>query len=115
MLKISVHDSGESVCFTVEGKLTADVASELEGCWQAALGRQPLKPLVVKLAAVSFFDSKSRELLTRMRRCGVRLVPTGFLMNALVDQIEMEIAKQKASSQASGACEGLPSVAQTRQ
>jgi hypothetical protein len=76
MLRINVHDEGESTSFTIEGKL-ADVASELEGCWQAALERQPLKPIVMDLAAVTFVDSESRELLTRMRRQGVRLVPTG--------------------------------------
>ncbi|HKA17049.1 MAG TPA: hypothetical protein VKN18_01925 [Blastocatellia bacterium] len=93
MLRISVHDKGESTRFNIEGKLTAAVASELEGCWHAAQERQPLKPLVVELAAVSFVDSESRELLTRMRRCGVRFVPTGCLMEAIVDQIESEVAK----------------------
>jgi len=98
MLRIIVRDKGEATSFSVEGKLTADVASELEGCWQAALERQPLKPLVVELAAISFVDSESIDLLTRMRRRGVRLVPTGFLMKAIVDQIETDIAKEESIS-----------------
>ena len=98
MLRISVRDEGESTSFKVEGKLTVDVASELEACWRAALERQPLKPLVVELTAVSFVDSESRELLTRMRRRGVSLVPTGFLMKAIVDQIETDIAKEESIS-----------------
>jgi len=108
MLRIIVRDKGEATSFSVEGKLTADVASELEGCWQAALERQPLKPLVVELAAVSFVDSESRELLTRMRRRGVSLLPTGFLMKAIVDQIETNIAKEELISV------NLPRIAHTR-
>lgn len=93
MLRINVSDEGESTRFTIEGKLTGDVASELEGCWQAALERHPLKPLIVELAAVSFVDSESRELLTRMRGHGVRLVPTGCLMNEIVQQIEAKVTR----------------------
>ena len=98
MLRISVHDEGESTRFTIEGKLTADVAPELAGCWHAALERQPLKPLVVELASVSHIDSESRELLTRMRRSGVTVVPTGFMMKAIMDLIEAEIAKERGIS-----------------
>jgi ABC-type transporter Mla MlaB component len=88
MLRISAHDDGESTNFTIEGKLTADTASELEGVWKAALEQKHSRPIVVKLAAVSFIDSESRELLTRMHRQGVRLIPTGCLMKAIVEQIE---------------------------
>jgi hypothetical protein len=91
MLRINVHDDGKSTSFRIEGKLMADVAAELEGCWQAALEREPLRPLIVELAAVSFVDAESRELLTRMRRAGVRLVPTGCLMKAIVQQIEAKV------------------------
>lgn len=71
----------------------SDVTSELEACWQAALERYPSKPIIVQLAAVSFVDGESKELLTRMRRRGVRLVPTGCLMNAIVEQIEAVVAE----------------------
>lgn len=70
-----------------------DVASELEACWRAALEREPSKQIVVELAAVTFIDSESRALLTRMRRQGVRLVPTGCLMKVFVHQIEMEVTE----------------------
>lgn len=98
MLKISVQDMGESTSFKIEGRLTADVTSELEKCWEAALERQPVKPIVLELAAVTFVDSEAQGLVTRMRRLGVRLVPTGFLMNAMVDQIEAEITKEATRS-----------------
>jgi hypothetical protein len=83
MLRINVHDEGESTSFTIEGRLGANVVSELEGCWQAALKRAPLKPIVVRLNAVS--------LVARMRRDGVRLIPNGTRMSTIVEQIEAEI------------------------
>ena len=98
MLKITVQDMGESTSFKIEGRLTADVTAELEKCWEAALARQPLKPIVLELAAVTFVDSEAKGLLTRMRGLGVRLVPTGFLMNAIVDQIEAEITNEATRS-----------------
>lgn len=98
MLRIGVHDEKEATSFTVEGKLTGRVASELEGCWKAAIERQPLKSIVVKLIAVSFVDSEARELLTRMRRQGVKLVPMGCLMRCIVAQIEDEVAKNATRS-----------------
>jgi hypothetical protein len=55
--------------------------------------REPLKPIIVKLAAVIHLDDQARELLARMRREGVRLIPTGSTMQAIVQQIESEIAE----------------------
>jgi anti-anti-sigma regulatory factor len=93
MLRIGVHDEGESTSFTIEGKLTARSAMELEKCWQEAIAARPLRPIVVKLVAVTFVDIECRELLTRMRQQGVKLVPTGYLMKTIVEQIEAELAE----------------------
>jgi anti-anti-sigma regulatory factor len=99
MLRIGVHDEGELTTFAVEGKLTAPSATELEKCWQEAKTARPLRYFVVKLTSVTFIDSESRELLARMRRQGVKLVPTGCLMKAIVEQIEADVAKEALSSQ----------------
>jgi len=98
LLRISVHDETESTSFTVEGSLTAGAAEELEGCWRAALEREPEKPIVVKLAAVSFVDSECKDLLSRMYQRGVELQPTGCLMKAIVGQIKADTVKKAASS-----------------
>lgn len=98
MLRIGVHDEGELTTFTIEGKLTVPSAIELEKCWQEAKVARPLRYFVVKLASVSFIDSESRELLARMRRQGVTLLPTGCLMKAIVEQIEAQVAKDGVSS-----------------
>jgi hypothetical protein len=94
MLRIGVHDEGEETTFTIEGKLTMPSAIELERCWKEARTARPLRNSVVKLASVSFIDSESKELLARMRRHGVRLVPNGCLMKAIVEQIESEVARE---------------------
>ena len=75
-------------------------AIELEKCWQEARARRPLRSYVVKLAAVTFIDSESKTLLTRMRDQGVKLVPTGCLMKAIVEQIEAQVITEQLSSQA---------------
>ena len=91
MLRIGIDKESESTSFTIEGKLTAPWARELEKCWQAEIAREPARPIVVNLASVTFVDSECRDLLARMRSHGVRLVPTGCLMTAIVDQIEAEL------------------------
>ena len=101
MLRISVHDENRSTGFAIEGKLTAPGAMELEKVWQAAIAARPLRPIVVSLVRVTFIDLEGKELLIRMRRQGVRLVPTGCLMTATVEQIEAEVANENMSSQTS--------------
>ena len=91
MLRIGVHDEGEATIFTIEGKLTMPSAIELEKCWREARAGRPLRSYVVKLATVTFIDFESRKLLTRMRVQGVKLVPTGCLMKAIVEQIDAQV------------------------
>jgi ABC-type transporter Mla MlaB component len=93
MFRIGIHNDSESASLTIEGKLTRPCAIELEKCWQTVIAAEPLKSIVVNLAAVTFVDSECRELLIRMRRHGVKLVPTGCLMKAIVEQIEAEMAQ----------------------
>ena len=92
MIRIGIHDETELTRFTIEGKLTGRCAAELEKCWSKVSAAEPTKSIVVNLASVTFVDSESRELLVRMRRKGVELVPTGCLMKAIVEQIDAEIA-----------------------
>ncbi|MFY9610153.1 MAG: hypothetical protein WAU45_16260 [Blastocatellia bacterium] len=100
MLRIGMHDESESTRFTIEGKLTAPFAAELEKCWRTVIAAEPSKSIVVNLASVTFVDSECRELLVRMRRQGVELVPTGCLMKAMVEQIEAEVADDAVADDA---------------
>ena len=98
MLRIGIHDEGDLTTFSIEGKLTVPSAIELEQCWHEAKVARPSRNFVVKLTSVTFIDSESRELLTRMRRQGVKLVPRGCLMHSIVDQIEHQVAEKPFSS-----------------
>jgi anti-anti-sigma regulatory factor len=98
MFRIGIHDHSESVSLTIEGKLTRPSAIELEKCWQTVIAAEPLKSIVVNLVAVTFVDSECRGLLIRMRRQGVKLVPTGCLMKAIVEQIDAEVAQETLCS-----------------
>lgn len=100
MLRIGVYNEKESTGFVIEGKLATGGVTELEKCWQTVISADPLKPIVVNLVRVTFIDSTGRDLLVRMRRQGVSLVPTGCLMKAIVEQIELEIGKESRASQA---------------
>lgn len=66
----------------------ARIVDELRGIWEAAIEREPLKPIVVKLAAVSFVDSECKDLLSRMYIQGVKLLPTGCMIRSIVAEIE---------------------------
>ena len=97
MLKIAIHNEGRTPNFVVEGKLVGPWVKELEKCWESVLATEPSLAMVVNVAEVTFIDSEGRELLTRMRRQGARLVSAGCLMNAIVAEIETEVKKEERS------------------
>ncbi len=97
MLRIDSRDENELTTLTVEGKLVGRWVKELEHCWQGivssqAPGQGP-RSIRVNLSAVGFIDSEGKELLTRMRKQGAVLVPTGCFMKVIVDEIESEVTK----------------------
>ena len=88
MFRIHINDSEEATTFMLEGRLVGAWVKELESCLQGALAAEPRRSIVVNLADVSFVDADGIDLLTRMRRQGVRLASTGIMMNAIVEAIE---------------------------
>jgi anti-anti-sigma regulatory factor len=97
MLRITTHNEVQVTSFVIEGKLVALWVKELEKCWESVLAAEPSQTLLVNLTAVTFVDSDGRELLTRMRRQGARLVSAGCLMNTIVAEIEAEVEKEEQS------------------
>ena len=96
MLRIDCRDENGLTILTVEGKLVGRWVKELEHCWQGIVSSEssaPRQPIRVNLSAVGFIDSEGKELLTRMRKQGAVLVPTGCFMKVIVDEIESEVAK----------------------
>lgn len=93
MFRIHINDTEEATTFMLEGRLVGAWVKELESCLQGALAAEPRRSIVVNLADVSFVDADGIDLLTRMRRQGVRLASTGIMMNAIVEAIEREADK----------------------
>ena len=101
MLRIDSREVNGLITLTVEGKLVGRWVKELEHCWQGILSSQPSsqssgqrgQSIRVNLSAVGFIDSDGKELLVRMRKQGVVLVPTGCFMKVIVEEIESEVAK----------------------
>ena len=65
----------------------------LEECWHTAVVERPGSAILVHLADVTFIDAAGKELLTRMHRQGVMLVPSGILMKAIVEEIEADVGR----------------------
>lgn len=117
MLRIDTRDEDGLTTLTIEGKLTGRWVTELEHCWQGIVSSEPTgeptseplrqpsgqspkqsasqspRSIRVNLSTVGFIDADGKELLTRMRKQGVVLVPTGCFMKVIVDEIESEVAK----------------------
>jgi len=97
MLRIDSTDENGLTTLTVEGKLMGRWVKELEQCWQGIVSSaspgEPSQSIRVKLSSVGFIDSEGKELLTRMRKQGAVLVPTGCFMKVIIDEIETEVAK----------------------
>jgi hypothetical protein len=94
MLRITIHDKPRVTSFVIEGKLVGPWVEELEKCWESVLATEPSSTILVNLTAVTFIDYEGRELLTRMRRLGVRLESAGLVMDAIVGEIEAEVEKE---------------------
>jgi len=91
MLRIDIHREPEATNLVVEGKLVGAWVNELEKCWQTCASSEPARPVLVNLCAVAFIDAEGKKLLTRMRQQGVKILPSGCLMKAIVEEIEAEI------------------------
>ena len=87
MLRITVLNEERGANFKMEGKLANEWVGEAEKAWAAFSNAQKHKSVVVDLCGVSFVDDLGRDLLTRMHSSGAKLVGTGPMMGALVDEI----------------------------
>ena len=95
MLRVTVNSEADPIVIRVEGKLAGPSVAELESCWAATpTGRG----LVVDVQSVTFASEDGRKLLARMYRAGARLVASGMMMSAVVEQIKQSgPAPQKLS------------------
>ncbi len=104
MLRITIHDNQESLCFQLEGRLAGPWLRELEACWQSTLN-QPRNPILrVDLTGVTFIDDAGKTCLAAMHRQGAELVAADCLTKEIVAEICQGCARQQDGSAPSRSC-----------
>ena len=88
MLRITTIRVEGCTTIGVEGSLTDPFAKELRNCWQEVLRsiRDP-EDLCVDLVAMTNIDSIGKEILIELYRSGVRLLGSGVMTRAVIDDI----------------------------
>jgi len=96
MLRVTRHDTPESIRLTLEGRLIGAWVAEADGAWQDVLTASRHLSIVVNLCDVSAVDSTGRALLLRMQKQGVVFEARGCAMRELVREIEREVEETRA-------------------
>lgn len=87
MLRITVHDDEESLCYRLEGRLAGAWVKEVERCWQSTLNHQRKPSPRVDLTGVTFIDDAGKSCLAAMHRQGAELVAADCLTKEVVAEI----------------------------
>jgi anti-anti-sigma regulatory factor len=87
MLKITVRNSAERLRVELEGRLAGAWVPELEECWRTVTPALGNRELWVDLTGVECVDAAGRYLLALMHQSGARLVASGCMTAALVEEI----------------------------
>ena len=93
MLRITTHETPESLSFQLEGKLAGLWVEELEKCWQKCENCEDTRAIRFDLTVLTFIDAAGKELLKALCRRGVKLVANGCLMRAVVAEITLDQTK----------------------
>jgi len=87
MLRITVMNDSERPTFKMEGKLTQEWVAEAEKAWATFTNPHRPQAILVDLCGVSFVDEFGRELLAQMHSSGAKLIGTGPMSGALIEEI----------------------------
>ena len=94
MLKVTMYTEQRVNRLVVEGRLVEPETSELTRIWLQACVADPIKTMEVDITDMTYADKGGRGLLATMHRQGVRLVGSGAMTRALIDEASQ--------------CDGLP-------
>ena len=88
MLRISITNESRRTRFKLEGKLAHEWVHEAETAWAVLKSVNGKHKVLVDLVSVSFVDEDGALLLANMRRDGAKLIGSGLLIAALIEDIE---------------------------
>jgi anti-anti-sigma regulatory factor len=100
MLRITVHDDPRYVTFQLEGSLAGSWVRELDDCCESTLATHQRPAVRFDLTEVTFIDAAGKAFLAAKHVEGAKLVATGCLMKAIVE----EIASNSISDCGRGQC-----------
>lgn len=87
MLRITTLRGERGATLRLEGKLAQEWVREAEKEWEALAAAPQCDRIVIDLCGVSFVDDPGRELLKRMHSAGAKLIGTGLVTSALIEEI----------------------------
>jgi outer membrane protein len=87
MLRITMHDSPESVTFLVEGKLVGDWAKELEQCCKQTASVRGHRALIIDLSETLFIDQEGRRILATLFHQGAFFRTACPMTESIVSEI----------------------------
>lgn len=88
MLRISVQNGALTTRFKLEGKLAHEWVQEARTAWASLPALHGKKQVIVDLFDVSFVDDIGCALLVEMRHAGAKLIGSGPLISALIEEID---------------------------
>jgi anti-anti-sigma regulatory factor len=88
MLKITTYIHGERIALELAGRLAGPWVDQLRSCWEAVAAGE--RPVEVMLQEVTFIDAAGKGLLADMYRDGARLLGSGCMTKAIIEQIKRD-------------------------
>jgi anti-anti-sigma regulatory factor len=88
MLRITIRNEDSATSFVIEGKLAWPWVEELRKCWRRAISCHQPQSIRVDFTAMTFIDSRGRDLLVQMHRQGATLEGSGLMITALIEEIK---------------------------
>ena len=85
MLRITIQNTSSSVLLKLEGSVKGPWVEELQKAWLTSAIMSDGEPVSVDLGAVSFVDTKGRDLLLRMQKEGVVLKGASSLLRQMLE------------------------------
>jgi hypothetical protein len=87
MLRITTHETPESLTFQLEGKLAGPWVEELEKCWLKCGTGDGVKSTSFDLSGLMSIDAAGKEFLAARYGEGARLIAAGCLMKSVVAEV----------------------------